>query len=345
MARALYFNVVTDAFGNLLSGAQVAVYQPSTTTPVAYTLFADPSSAATVANPLTTDSRGYFAFYTASPQTFDLAVSAPGYNPATTPTQASAAPGRVIDGATLLAGTVGSTEIADGSLTDIDVAAANKDGVAATPSLRTLGSGAQQAAAGNHSHTATVSSVGLTMPAEFAVSGSPVTTAGTLAVSKASQSANQVYAGPASGAAAAPAFRALVPADLGGAWTTFSPGVSQPGALTVTVAFARYAIFGKLALVQLRVLITSAGTAANAIVVTGIPAAIAPLNTGGNVVCGSGIYYDSGTAYYLAAVMQFNATTLRLVTHNAVDYLGISGPNFAAASGDEVDLHASWELA
>jgi len=36
-----------------------------------------------------------------------------------------------------------------------DVAAANKDGEAATPSMRTLGEGAAQAAAGNHTHTLT----------------------------------------------------------------------------------------------------------------------------------------------------------------------------------------------
>lgn len=61
----------------------------------------------------------------------------------------------------------------------------------------------------------TVTSVALTMPAEFSIAGSPVTTSGTLAVTKANQSANLVYAGPGSGAAAAPAFRALVAADLG----------------------------------------------------------------------------------------------------------------------------------
>jgi hypothetical protein len=60
----------------------------------------------------------------------------------------------------------------------------------------------------------TVTSVGLTMPAEFAVSGSPVTTSGTLTVTKPAQSANRVYAGPTSGAAAAPSFRALVSSDI-----------------------------------------------------------------------------------------------------------------------------------
>jgi hypothetical protein len=42
-------------------------------------------------------------------------------------------------------------DIENGSITDADIATANKDGTAATPSLRTLGTGAQQAAAGNDS--------------------------------------------------------------------------------------------------------------------------------------------------------------------------------------------------
>jgi hypothetical protein len=59
-----------------------------------------------------------------------------------------------------------------------------------------------------------VSSVGLSMPAEFTVTGSPVTSSGTLAVTKANETANTVWAGPSSGAAAAPAFRALAAADI-----------------------------------------------------------------------------------------------------------------------------------
>jgi len=60
----------------------------------------------------------------------------------------------------------------------------------------------------------TVTSVALTVPSEFSVSGSPVTTSGTLAVTKANQNANLVFAGPTSGSAAAPTFRALVAADI-----------------------------------------------------------------------------------------------------------------------------------
>lgn len=48
----------------------------------------------------------------------------------------------------------------------------------------------------------------------FDVSGSPITTSGTITLSLDNQSANQVLAGPTSGAAATPAFRALVTADM-----------------------------------------------------------------------------------------------------------------------------------
>lgn len=63
--------------------------------------------------------------------------------------------------------------------------------------------------------TGTVTSIGVSAPSEFSVSGSPVTTSGTISISKTSQAANRIYAGPSSGADAAPSFRAIATADLG----------------------------------------------------------------------------------------------------------------------------------
>jgi len=54
-----------------------------------------------------------------------------------------------VSSAKIIDGAVTSAKILDGTITDADVATANKDGTAATPSMRTLGTGAQQAAAGN----------------------------------------------------------------------------------------------------------------------------------------------------------------------------------------------------
>lgn len=62
--------------------------------------------------------------------------------------------------------------------------------------------------------TGTVTSVGMTVPTFLSVAGSPVTTTGTLAVTLATQVMNTIFAGPGSGADAAPTFRALVAADI-----------------------------------------------------------------------------------------------------------------------------------
>lgn len=70
------------------------------------------------------------------------------------------------------------------------------------------------ACASSSGGSGTVTSVGLAVPAEWSVSGSPVTTSGTITISEATQTANTVYAGPTSGGAAAPGFRALVAADV-----------------------------------------------------------------------------------------------------------------------------------
>ena len=59
----------------------------------------------------------------------------------------------------------------------------------------------------------TVTSVGLSLPSELSVSGSPVTATGTLSATWADQTAGKVLAAPA-GATGAPSFRALAATDL-----------------------------------------------------------------------------------------------------------------------------------
>lgn len=86
----------------------------------------------------------------------------------------------------------------------------------------------------------TVTSVGLSLPGIFTVSGSPVTTTGTLTGALATQTPNFVFAGPASGAtAAAPTFRALVAADLPAGSANYIQNISSG-----TQAAANYSISG-----------------------------------------------------------------------------------------------------
>lgn len=85
---------------------------------------------------------------------------------------------------------------------------ATPSGAAGRPVMRAITSSDLPAGVG------TVTSVALAVPSEWSVSGSPVTTAGTITISEATQSANTVYSGPTTGVAAAPGFRALVSADI-----------------------------------------------------------------------------------------------------------------------------------
>lgn len=106
----------------------------------------------------------------------------------------------------------------------------------------------QQGFITSETYTGTVTSVGLTMPTGFSVSGSPVTSSGTLAVSFAGTiTKNRVLASP-NGSNGSPSWRALVAADipdLSGTYLTSSSisdmatktWVGQQGYLT-SVAFS-----------------------------------------------------------------------------------------------------------
>lgn len=81
-----------------------------------------------------------------------------------------------------------------------------------------------------------VTSVGLSLPSIFTISGSPVTATGTLTGALSIQTANLIFSGPATGAAAAPTFRALVLADMpSGFITTLGVIGSTPNANAATL--------------------------------------------------------------------------------------------------------------
>jgi hypothetical protein len=77
--------------------------------------------------------------------------------------------------------------------------------------LTSAGANCNPAAGGG---SGTVTSVGLVLPSIFNVTVSPITTNGSLTATLANENANTIFAGPSSGAAAAPTFRVLVAADI-----------------------------------------------------------------------------------------------------------------------------------
>ena len=98
----------------------------------------------------------------------------------------------------LLIGSVGAAPVVGNIIAGSNISIANGPG---SISISTINSG-------------TVSSVGLAMPSDFTVTGSPVTSSGTLTVTANTQADNTFYSGPASGPAAAPTFRTMVAADM-----------------------------------------------------------------------------------------------------------------------------------
>lgn len=78
-----------------------------------------------------------------------------------------------------------------------------------------------------------ISSIGLSLPGEFSISGSPLTANGTITGSWVSQAANKVFAAP-SGGSGTPGFRLLVASDIPALAYVTGVGASVPSWLSVS---------------------------------------------------------------------------------------------------------------
>lgn len=139
------------------------------------------------------------------------------------------------------------------------------------------------------------------------------------------------------GAAANPVWASLAE------WTDWTPTVTQSGAVTVTVTEAKYSIIGDVCHIYAKLAVTGTGTANNAIVIGGQPAAAQPAVTG--ITPGTGTVSDSGIGTYPGLLQLVGATDFRLLdtTGAAYDYIGIS-PNFALANGDTIEFSATYRV-
>lgn len=180
----------------------VTVYISGTT--VLATIFPGNTGTATKSNPFTADTDGYWQFF-ANPGRYDVRFSGAGI---TTPFTRS--------GFWVSAG--GASALPNCTTSQLLYYAAS----GTTPACLSLGtnlsisSGVLNAAGGGGGGAGSVTSVGLSLPPIFTVSGSPVTTTGTLTATLNNQNAKQVLAGPVYGVntAATPTFRALNEDDV-----------------------------------------------------------------------------------------------------------------------------------
>ena len=134
--------------------------------------------------------------------------------------------------------------------------------------------------------------------------------------------------------------------NVGSAWNTWTPTITQSGAVAATVTRARYKIVNKICHTEVSLAVTAAGTAANAIVIGGQPAAIQPSYsyTPGGFPIGVAQVVNAGTATYVANVATLTATTFQFRAGATDNWVGVN-PNFALANGDFIFFTATYEVA
>lgn len=124
-------------------------------------------------------------------------------------------------------------------------------------------------------------------------------------------------------------------------WADWTPTVTQSVSVTVTVTEAKYAIIGKVCHIYAKLTCTSAGTAANDIIIGGQPAAAQPAVTG--LDAGVGHVLDNGSANYRGILNIRGTTDFRLIDTSSRVEIG-TNPNFALANTDTIDFSATYRI-
>lgn len=126
------------------------------------------------------------------------------------------------------------------------------------------------------------------------------------------------------------------------AWTDYTPTLTQSGAVTKTVTYARYTKVGRLVHVTVLMTATAAGTANNAIKVS------LPFTAATNSALRAGMFSvrnASGPNNFVGACQFFSTTTVVGITNNNSEFLGAASSAFssALASGDIVSIDLTYE--
>lgn len=130
-----------------------------------------------------------------------------------------------------------------------------------------------------------------------------------------------------------------------GDWQSWTPTVQQSGSVAVTVAYAKYTTVNDLVILNANLAITGTGTAGNAIVISGIPAAVQIETAGLDFAIGSVIVLDTSVPVrYEGSVTPFGASDLRFRSNGNAGLIGAQ-PSFGLASGDTIGFTVSYKRA
>lgn len=128
----------------------------------------------------------------------------------------------------------------------------------------------------------------------------------------------------------------------GGAWTAYTPTVTQSGSVTVTNFRSRYARYGRLIIFTTSLTVTGSGTGSNAITVS-LPVTAA---TSG-IPIGSAVLFDnSGTTFYPGLTWLQSTTTASIfnaTTSASAQILGQAIFTAGLAVSDTINMSGMYE--
>ncbi len=127
-----------------------------------------------------------------------------------------------------------------------------------------------------------------------------------------------------------------------GAWTSYTPTLTQSGSVTKTVNYAKYNKIGRRVIGATHMTCSSTGTAGNSITV-GLPVTAASF-TGTPIIGTFWVYDITATTGYLGALIMVSTTTAVGWGSGYSGNIG-STPNFGLATNDQVGFSFAYEAA